>query len=50
MEKAIRLILLWLSCEITAMEGDDERWLFLQEVRDNLRELLHNTDWEESDE
>ena len=37
--EAINLILLWLSCEITAMEGDDDKWIFLQHLRDDLRKL-----------
>jgi len=39
LQEAINLLLLWMSCEITAMEGNDEQWLFLMELRDDLRKL-----------
>ena len=37
--QTIDFLLLWLSTEITAMEGNDELWIFLQDLRDDLRKL-----------
>ena len=37
--EAINLLLLWLSSELTAMEGDDEKYVFLDMLRDDLRKL-----------
>ena len=37
--EATKYLITWLSVEIRVMEGEDEKWLFLISVRDDLRKL-----------
>ena len=37
--KAIDLLLFWLSLEIKEMEGNDELWMFFQDLRTDLNKL-----------
>lgn len=38
-QKAFKLIIVWLEVQISTIEGDDELWMSLQEIRDDLRKL-----------